>query len=142
MTSLRSKVFAPLAVGAIALAGLAGCGGSSDGDAESGSDDAAVRDIATKVATFTGKRDAKGLCGLFEPERIKAWVGKDCVKIFKVALKEVPSAEQLKIEEIKRDGDKATVKYAYGDVQVAKIDGTWYLETPEPAAAEPAESSD
>lgn len=135
MTSLQRAVLAPAAVGAIALVGFAGCGGSSGGDDGPGSaDEVAVREIATKVATFTGKRDAKGLCGLFEPERMKAWVGKDCVKIFKMAMKESPAPKNFKIKEIKRDGDKATVTYAYGDVQLARIDGTWYLETPEPAA--------
>lgn len=144
MAFLRRAVFAPAAVGAIVLVGLAGCGGSSsDGGADGGSaDDVPVRDLATKVKTFTAKRDAKGLCGLFEPERMKAWVGKDCVKIFKLALREVPAPEQLKIEDISREGDKATVKYAYGDVQVSKIDGTWYLDTPEPRAPDPDSSSE
>ncbi len=138
-----------LAAGAIVLvglAGVAGCGSSGDsgsgngGSSASGaSDDEAVRALAGKVETYTREGDAKGFCGLFEPERMKAWVGqKGCVRIFTSAFKQRPEVGQIGIKDVEVDGDSATVTSEFGTINFSKIDGKWYLATPELKA--PAEN--
>lgn len=138
-----------LATGAIitvALAGSFGCGssgdsGSGDGQAASaGGDEAAVRALADRVETYTREGDARGFCGLFDPERMEAWVGKKgCIRIFSSAFRQRPDVGGLGIKGVEVDGDRATVTSDFGTINFERIGGKWYLATPEPPPApEPA----
>lgn len=122
-----------LATGTIVLASavaLTACGGgssSSGGDGEK----AEVEAVVTKLTTAATKGDAAAFCKMFEPSRLAAWIGeKRCIRIFKPALKQAPK-DGLKVESIDVDGDTATVKLASGETKLQKIDGKWYLETPD-----------
>lgn len=136
------RALAAGAIVALVLVGAVGCGSSGDsapGDgpaASAGGDEAAVRDLAGKVETYTREGDARGFCGLFEQERMKAWVGrKGCVRIFSSAFRQRPDVQRLGIREVEVDGDRATVTSDFGTINFERIDGEWYLETPEPAPA-------
>lgn len=146
MMGLRRSVATGVVV-AIALVGTAGCGssgdsGSGNGSAVSGdSDEAAVRALAEKVETYAREGDAGGFCGLFEPERMKAWVGKKgCVRIFASAFKQRPEVAELGVKDVEVDGDDATVASDLGSMNFERIDGKWYLETPEPSPTPPADA--
>ncbi len=121
-----------LALGAVTVTasfGLAACGGSGDGGSDG--DKAAVEEVVAKLKAATQKADAAEFCSLFEPTRLKGWIGKKrCIKIFKPALKQ--SADlPLKIDSIDIDGDQATVTVDGAESKLQRTDGQWYLETPD-----------
>lgn len=132
--SLRSHL-ALTAIAVLAGGWIVGCGGSggdSGGATASGESDAAqLQKAAAQFKKYTLNKNAKGICSLFEPTRMKAWIGDDCVKIFKLGLRSVPKPALLKVKQIKVNGDKAEVEFGYGNINFQRIDGTWYLETPE-----------
>ncbi len=91
-----------------------------------------MRDVATKVGEYTVDRDAKAFCTLFAPGQLDQWIGKGrCVKVFAAGFKHGYEKSDFEIEEVKVDGDRASVKFKYGEVDFEKVDGNWYLETPE-----------
>ncbi|MCO5315820.1 MAG: hypothetical protein M9938_06640 [Solirubrobacterales bacterium] len=136
----RSRTLLSLAaIAALSVVGTVGCGGTSDpasGEdaATRKADDAAVRELATRLKLYTLKQDPKGICRLFEPARMRAWLGKDCVRIFKRSLKQVPTARQMQVKAVTTDGDRGAISFAYGEIGVTRIQGEWYLATPDTAA--------
>ncbi len=133
------------AAGAIILTvvlGLSACGGSDSGTAngDTGSsvnDEAAVREVSTKLQQASRDGDAAKFCSLFEPSRLDAWIGnKRCIKIFKPALKQA-SDRKIEVETIDIDGETATVKFNVGETKFKKFDGKWYVETPDLEAQAP-----
>jgi hypothetical protein len=137
------RLAALLCIATIGFAGV-GCGSgdsagndpSSDNSVSSNSsspgDEAAVRVVANKLATYTTQKNVKGFCSLFVPSQLEDWLGSiSCVKAFGPGLKRGQSSKLFEIKDITVDGEKATVKYGYGDVGFIKVDGKWYLDVPD-----------
>lgn len=149
------RTTATISLIAVLLLGLFafGCGGDDDsgdggGDSTGTSvqsnasqeDQDGIQAVAAKVREYTKTRDAAKMCSLFEPDRLAEFMSPDqCVTVFKRAMKNKPQADVFTIEGIDVDEDIAKVTFSFGDTYFQKIDGTWYLGTPDVGADDQSE---
>lgn len=125
---------------AVGCGGDDGDGGTENQTAATEADEAALRGKVAKLRQYTRETNAAGFCGLFEPNRLEDWIGRaECIKIFRPGLKNTPDSAEYRITDLKVEGDQAEVTFDYGTARFERIDGEWYIETPEikPAAADP-----
>lgn len=122
------KRVAVIAVAALGITGLAGCGGGSQNDS---ADEQEIRDLISRVNQATADRDPGAACDAIAPSSIAARFktrGR-CVRETGAILKQAGEQPQVEIQSIDITGDRAevTFKDRNGAVDLVREDGRWYI---------------
>lgn len=129
-----------LAVAALGIAAITGCGGSQDESA----DEQAIRDLISRVNQATADRDAAAACDAIAPSSIAEQFNTRgrCIRETGVILKQAGDQPQVEVQSVDVTGDKATVTFKdrNGEVGVIREDGEWYIPI-ESGAVDPGQGA-